>query len=194
MAAEAIGSRYTIKTNYLIAAACMAFALWFLYDGWFNEEFQNENTEEGKPNITLQLNRTWLPIICGLAMACFASSAVRLRSRKIRADDKGLALSTGQEIPYESVRQIDKRHFEKEGHFAIEYQAGAGKKRLKLSDRHWDGLGLLLDELKKQTGAKPADALESEPKPPGKQTAGSDQETMAQDPQAEAFEDNDSER
>ena len=44
MAVEVIGSRYTCRTNYIIAAVCVVFALWFLYDGWGNEEFQKEHT------------------------------------------------------------------------------------------------------------------------------------------------------
>jgi hypothetical protein len=171
MAVAATGSKYTCKTNYLIAAACAAMALWFLYDGWLNEEFQND---ENISDLDLQMNRIWIPAGCGLVIIYCMAAAWRLKSKKIVAAEKGLALSTGQIVPYKSVRQIDKRYFEKEGHFTIEYEEQGGKKQLKLTDRTWDGLGLLLDELVKQTGAVPVESLEQKTKPQDKQAPSPD--------------------
>jgi|GEM_PF-329274 len=176
MAVEAIGSRYTIKTNYLIAAACLVFGAWYFYDGWFNEKFQEEHTirvkdeetgeetGEERPEPSLQMNRTWIPIFCWLVMTYFVVSSLRLRTKKIIADDEGLTLSNGQKIPYKNIRQIDKRLFKKKGRYTIEYDEDGRKKQMTLTEFKWDGLGLLLDEIVKGTKAKPAESLEAEAK------------------------------
>ena len=56
MAVEATGSKSTCKTNYIIAIACLVFGMWYFYDGWFNEEYKNDNTiideETGKCKVT----------------------------------------------------------------------------------------------------------------------------------------------
>jgi len=170
MAVEVVGSRYTCRTNYLIAAACLVFGLWFLRDGWFNKDFfqkyihQDEVTGEIKYDWELQFNRTWAPIGCGIVMFYFVISAVRLKSKKIVADREGLIMSRGRKIAYKDIRQIDKRFFEQKGYFSLEYEQAGQTKNLKFDDRTWDGLGLLLDEIVKQTGAKSLAEAEGKPK------------------------------
>ena len=64
MAVTAKSSSYTRKTSYTIAVVFVLAGLWFLYDGWLNETFQEENTRpDGTPNVTLQSNRIWIPVI-----------------------------------------------------------------------------------------------------------------------------------
>ena len=170
MAVEVVGSRYTGRTNLLIAVACVVFGLWFLYDGWFNEEFiqeytvVDEVTGEESQDITLQVNRTWIPIGCGIVMIYFVIAALRLKSKKIVTDSEGLVTSNGQKIAFNDIRQIDKRFFEQKGHFTIEYEQAGQTKEIKFDDRTWDGLGLLLDEIVKQTGAKSIAEVEGQEK------------------------------
>jgi len=160
MAVEVTGSRYTCRTNYLIAAACIVFGLWFLYDGWFNDEFiqdhmsLDEVTNEQQPNVDLMINRLWAPIFCGIVMVVFVIFAIRLKSKKIVTDNEGLILSNGQKITFNDIRQIDKRFFDQKGYFSIEYGPTGSTKEIKFDDRTWDGLRSLLDEIVKQTGAK----------------------------------------
>ena len=170
MAVEVVGSRYTGRTNYMIAAACVVFGLWFLYDGWFNKDFiqehsvVNEETGEKSLDPTLQVNRTWIPIGCGVVMIYFVIAAVRLKSKKIVADSEGLILSDGRKIAFNDIRQIDKRFFDQKGHFTIEYEQADQTKEMKFDDRTWDGLGLLLDEIVNQTGAKSIAEVEGQKK------------------------------
>ncbi|MCP4710512.1 MAG: hypothetical protein GY869_17960 [Planctomycetes bacterium] len=156
MAVEVVGSRYTCRTNLIIAAACVVFGLWFLYDGWLNEEFIKDHTDKITEEIdpTLQSNRTWIPLGCSVVMIYFVISTVRLKSKKIVTDSEGLVISDGQKIAFSDIRQIDKRFFEQKGYFAVEYEQAGQTKEMKFDDRTWDGLGLLLDEIVKQTGAK----------------------------------------
>ena len=164
MAVVATGSRHTQNTNYIIAVACILFACWFMYDGWFNQEFKEEHTKDGKPDLTLRSNQIYVPIGCAVIAVFFVFSAQRLKSRTITATEDGLEFSDGQKIPYTTIKQIDKRFFDKEGRFTLDYEQGGESKKLKLSDRTYDSLGLLLDEIVRRTGAAPAatDSAEDE--------------------------------
>lgn len=158
MAIIASGSRYKRTTNYIIIVVCVLGALWLLNDGWRNETFQQEHTKDGKPDGTLQFNRIYGPAVCAIAVVYFLISVARLKSQKITADESGLHLPDKKLLAYNSISKIDKRFFDKEGHFTIEYQEGGTDKQLKLSDRNYDNLGLLLDEVVRQSGAAPVEA------------------------------------
>jgi len=155
MAIEATGSKHNRNSNYLIVAICIFVALYCLYDGWLNEKFQQENTIDGKPNVTLLVNRIWLPIICGAIAAYSLISALRVAKLKIMADEQGLSVSGCDKIAYDSIKKIDKRYFEKEGYFTIAYTRDGDEKKLKLTDRKYSNLAALLDELVSRTGAAP---------------------------------------
>lgn len=162
MAVVATGSRHTQNTNYIIAVACILFACWFLYDGWFNQKFKEEHTKDGKPDLTLRMNKFYIPIGCAVVVAFFILSAQRLKSQKITADETGLEFAGGLKIAYDSIKQIDKRFFDKEGHFTLDYEQGGEVKKMKLTDRTYDGLGILLDEVVRQTGAAPPETESSD--------------------------------
>lgn len=162
MAIVSTGSRHTQNTNYIIAVACILFACWFLYDGWFNEDFIKEQ-EEKNEYLTIRLNQYYVPIGCAGAAVFFVLSAYRLKSRKITAGQSDLEFSDGLKIAYNDIQQIDKRFFKKEGHFTVHYKEDSGEdKKIKLTDRTYDGLGLLLDEIVRQTGAAPAETDSAE--------------------------------
>ncbi len=157
MAVIAQASTYKQRTNTILILACVAFGAWFFYDGWFNAEFQEANTRsDGTANVTLQLNRIWIPLGCVVAAAYFGLSSLRCRSKQVVADAQGLLLANGARIAYEDILKIDKREFQQKGRFAVTHEGERGSEQvLTLSDRDYDGLGLLLDELVKQTGAAP---------------------------------------
>jgi hypothetical protein len=158
MAIIASGSRYKRNTNYIIIVVCVLGALWLLNDGYLDKEFQQEHTKDGKPDGTLQFNRIYAPVACAIAVVYFLISAARLKSQKITADESGLHLPGKKVLAYNSINKIDQRFFDKEGHFTIEYQDGGADKQLKLSDRNYDNLGMLLDEVVRQSGAAPVEA------------------------------------
>ncbi|MBN2210505.1 MAG: hypothetical protein JW709_03835 [Sedimentisphaerales bacterium] len=162
MAVIATGSKHSRNTCYIIAAACIIFAGWFAYDGWISETYQQENTVDGKPNTNLLTNR-YIPIPLVLVAAYFLFASMQVARRKITADEEKLVLDNGVVIPYTAINKIDKRYFEKEGHFTIEYSAEGAQRTVKLRDARYDGLGLLLDEVVRRTGAQPeSNAKESE--------------------------------
>ena len=155
MAATATGSKFSRNNSLLLTVFCLAFAMWFAYDGWISSAYQTENTVDGVPNANLKFNR-YAPVPLVAVALVSLVAALRTPSRKITADQTGLAVLTSPAIPYASITMIDKRQFEKEGFLIVEYTDAGTTKRLKLADRKYDGLGLVLDELVKQTGAEPA--------------------------------------
>ena len=162
MAVVATGCRHTRNTNYIIAVVCILVGLYFFYDGWFGSYREKELEEnEGKPTISLYINQYAIIPLAVIAVY-FALAAKRLNAKRIEADDTALSFSHGLKIPYNSIQQIDKRFFEKEGHFTIEHDADGSIKKLKLNDRTYDGLGLLLDEIVRRTGAAPPEGGASE--------------------------------
>ena len=162
MAVEVTGSKFARNNKLYVVVICLAFAIWFGYDGWLGAYRQKElDKNDGQPTANLRFNQ--LAPIPLLAIAIFSLvTSLGITKKKIVADDNGLVLSDGNSIPYQSIKKIDKRQLEKEGHFTIEYEQDSAIKNLKLSDRKYDNLGLLLDEIVRQTGAAPADTTPKE--------------------------------
>lgn len=148
MALEAPLSRYKRNNFIIYIAVCLAAALWFAYDGYLNKDFIEEHTtEQGRPDSTLVWNQK-LPPVLVVGALLFAGYWYAIRNRKLVATDDALILPGGKRIPYDSIEQIDKTHFEKKGSFTITYKAGnGGLTRQKLSDRSYDNLGPILDHL-----------------------------------------------
>ena len=163
MAVEATGSKFSRNNNLILAVVCLGAALWFAHDGWMGPYRQKElDKNDGKPTSNLLFNQ-YAPIPLALFAVWSLISVARGKSRKITADDKALILADGQQIAYDDIVKIDKRKFAKEGTFTLEYEQGGKNKSLRLSDRKYDNLGLLLDEIIRGTGATP----ESETQQPG---------------------------
>ncbi len=156
MAVTATGSRHSRSSTYIILIMVLGWGLYSLYDGYKNEKFQKEHTgPDGKPDSTLVMNRVHMPIGCGIiAIGCFVMLA-RIKQRRIVADEQGVRISGGPMIAYAQIQKIDKRFFEKEGHFTIEYTADGAVRSVKFKDAKYDGLGLVLDEIVRRTGAEP---------------------------------------
>jgi len=162
MTVQATGSRHKTNTDWIIVAVCLLAAVWFLYDGWMSKSFIEEHSQEdGSPDATLMTNRYYAPIGLAVAAFWFALGAVRTKGRQIVADDTGLETPAGR-IPYDAIELIDRRYFEKEGHFTIQFRQDNAAKKIKLRDRDYDSLALLLDEIVKQTGAAPAAETEKQ--------------------------------
>jgi hypothetical protein len=154
MAVEATGSKYKQKTGYILAFMFLAFAAYCLYDGWFNQQYIQKHISD---TINLQANRIWIPVILTVAAIYEIVISFRLASKRITLDDRGLTLSGQTPIPCDEITYIDKRFFQSEGHFTVGYNSPQGVQKLKLSDRNYDNLVPLFDELVKRTGAAPAE-------------------------------------
>ena len=148
MALEAPTSKFK-KTNLKIYIAfCIGLAIWFAYDGYLNEKFKQKNTDEnGRPNATLVINQKAPPFLIGAAVF-FGIYLFIIKDKKLIADDRELVINPQKKIPYDAIEKIDKTYFEKKGFFIVTYENQNGNEvNLKMSDRKYDNLGLILDHL-----------------------------------------------
>jgi hypothetical protein len=148
MAIEAPVSRYK-KTNFKIyIIVCAGLAVWFAYDGYFNENFKkNHVNADGKPDSTLVFNQH-SPYYLGGAALVLITYFWAIKDRKLVADESELRIGGGDTIKYDAIESIDKTRFADKGYFVIAYKDERGKPAHKeLSDRNWDHLAAVLDHL-----------------------------------------------
>lgn len=148
MAIEAPTSKFK-KTNLKIyIGLCIVLALWFAYDGYFNETFRKKNTgENGIPNSTLVFNQKSPPFFVGAAVL-LSAYLFAVKDKKLIADDNELVISAKKKIPYDSVQRIDRTYFDKRGFFIITYKDETGNEvHQALSDKKYDNLTAVLDLL-----------------------------------------------
>jgi hypothetical protein len=155
MAVEAPLSKYK-KTNLKIAVAVLiGLAVIFGYDGYLSKYewskrrgFYDKHVTDnnGVPDGTMNFNRKSPPFFLAAAIIAAAYLAA-IKSSKVVADGQSLK-TCRQNIDYDSIESIDKTHFESKGFFVITYKDKQGREaRLKLSDRNFDNLSAILDEL-----------------------------------------------
>ena len=153
MAIEAPLSKYK-KTNFKIAiVVLLGLGCWFAYDGYLNQKFiekntENYGTEEAVPNSTLAFNRKAPPFLIAGAIVA-AVMLVMIKDRKIVAGENSLITPKG-EIAYDSIEKINKTNFDNKGFFVITSKQGDKETDIKISDRNYDNLSEVLDELIKQ--------------------------------------------
>lgn len=148
MAIEAPISKFK-KTNFKIyIAVCIGLAIWCAYDGYFNDKWIEEHTDtNGNPETYLVFNRKAPPYFIGAAVL-LGAYLLAIRNKKIIADENELVLSDKKRVPYDSIQKIDKTHFDSKGFFLITYKNKDGREvNRKLSDRTYDNLAAILDEL-----------------------------------------------
>ena len=148
MAIEAPISKHK-KTNLIIyIVVCLAIGIWCIYDGYFNEAWIKEHTNvDGTPQFYLVLNRKAWPFFLGGA-GLLGVYLLAIRSKKVIAGENELIISDKEKISYDSIQKIDKTHFESKGFFIITYKDNDKREvNRKLSDRTYDNLAAILDEL-----------------------------------------------
>jgi hypothetical protein len=148
MAIEAPLSKYRRSNFKIYIAVCLVLGAWFAYDGYINQSFIAEHTDEqGHPDGVLVFNQKSPPAFAALA-ALIGGYFYAVRGRKLVADDNELVVAGKKRIAYDAIEAIDKTHFEDKGFFTILYkdQNGADA-RHRLSERQYDNLGPVLDHL-----------------------------------------------
>ena len=146
MVTEAPVSRYK-KTNLKIyITLCIVLTIWFGYDGYFNDKFQQKHTDaNGKPDSTLVFNRKAPPFFFGAAIL-LAGYLMVIKDKKLVADENELILANKEKVSYDSIERIDKTYFDSKGYFIITYKDKSDREvNLKLSDKTYDNLAAILD-------------------------------------------------
>jgi hypothetical protein len=148
MSIEAPASKHKKKTLALYIFFCIALALWCAYDGYINKDWIAEHTDaDGNPKTYLVFNRRAPAYLVG-ASVLLGAYLFAIRKRKIVADNTELLINGKEKISYESIEQINKTHFESKGFFIITYKDdNSSDVHRKVSDRDYDNLGPVLDEL-----------------------------------------------
>ena len=147
MAIKACLSKYKKNNLRIFMVVLMGLGLWCAYDGYFNKTWIEEHKDaEGNPETYLTFNRKAPPVMI-VAAALIGAYYLAIKDKKIVADDSSLKIN-GKTIDYDSIEQINKTNFESKGYFVITYKDQAGSEsELKISDRTYDNLGVILDEL-----------------------------------------------
>ena len=148
MAIEAPVSKYKKSNFKLYIIVCLGLAAWFAYDGYFDKNFIKNHTDvDGKPNGTLVFNQH-SPYYLGGAAIVLLAYFWAIKDRKIVADENELRIGSDEPIKYDAIESIDKTRFANKGYFVIAYKDERGKTVHKeLSDRNWDNLAAVLDQL-----------------------------------------------
>ncbi|MCD6392096.1 MAG: hypothetical protein J7M40_01175 [Planctomycetes bacterium] len=152
MAVEAPLSKFKKNGFKIYIAILVGLASWFIYDGYLNKGFIEKNTldygtEDARPNGTLVFNQKAPPFLLAGA-AALTVYFFMIKDRKLTTDDTALAINGKKTIAYDKIESIDKTHFDTKGYFVITHIAEGGKEtNLKLSDRMYDNLSAVLDEL-----------------------------------------------
>lgn len=148
MAMTASLSRYK-KKNFIIGiAVCVGLAVWFAYDGYYNQKFIEKHTDkDGAPKSTLTFNRKAPPYLLGAAVILGAYFFI-IRNKKVVAGDTGLVIDDKVTIAYDTIQKIDKTHFDSKGFFIITFRGPDGKDvDRKISDRDYENLDAILNHL-----------------------------------------------
>lgn len=146
MAIEAPLSKYKKQNFLIIAAILIGIGGWFAYDGYKNEKFIQKHTlEDGTPDSTLNFNRKAPPFMIGAGILIGIYFFV-VKGKKLVADDNQL-IAGSTTIAYDAIEKVNKTHFDKKGFFVITYSQDGQSKELKLSDRTYDNLGAVLDQI-----------------------------------------------
>ena len=141
-------SKYKKNNLRIFIVICIAAAIWFGYDGYFNKKFIEKHQDvQGNPDSTLAFNQKSPPYFIGAAVLLGVYLFVVSR-RKIIADENELIVSDKERISYDSIEKIDKTNFDSKGCFIITYKNKDGTEvNRKLSDRTYDNLAAILDRL-----------------------------------------------
>ena len=145
MAIEAPLSSYKKKNILIIAAVLIGVGGWFAYDGYKNQDFIDKHTVDGVADSTLNFNRKSPPFFIGAGIL-LGIYFVMVKGKKIIADENEL-IAGSITVNYDEIEKINKTHFDKKGFFIVIYSQDGQNKELKLSDRTYDNLGAVLDQI-----------------------------------------------
>jgi hypothetical protein len=147
MPVEAPVSKFRKNNLKIYIAICLGLSLWCIYDGYFNKDFIDKYTVDGKETGWLAVNKTAPPYLIGAAVL-LGAYLLAIRNKKLVADENKLVINAKETIRYDAIQRIDKTYFKKRGFFIITYKDEKGNNvNRALSERKYDNLGAVLDLL-----------------------------------------------
>jgi len=148
MAIEAPYSKYRRQNCLIFIIAFIVLSTWCVYDGYLNDEWIAEHTnEDGTPQPYLTVNRqapyVFVPLVILIGTFWYS-----VRDKKIVAEENELIISEKEKIPYDSIQKIDKTNYDSKGFFVITYKTGQGSEvDKKISYKSYDNLKPVLEHL-----------------------------------------------
>ena len=148
MAVEAPLSKFKRNNLILYIVICLGFGAWCAYDGYFNQQWiQDHTNQDGTAQTYLVFNKN-APYYLSAAAILFAVYLLAIKGRKIIADENELVINDKKKIQYDSIQKIDKTRFKDKGCFVITYNdTGGSETDCKISDKNYDNLQAVLDIL-----------------------------------------------
>lgn len=148
MAIEAPVSKFKKANLKIYIGVCIALSVWCAYDGYFNEKWIKDHTDaQGNAKLYLVVNRRapYYLIGAGLGIGVWLYFVGK---KKVTAEENELIVSSKLKIPYESIAQVNKTHFDSKGYYTITYKDTEGKEaECELSSKKYDNLQSILDHL-----------------------------------------------
>ena len=153
MAVEAPISKYKKNNLKIYIFVCIVFTIWFGYDGYFNEKFKAKHADQdGNPDSSLLFNQKAPPFFLGAAVL-LTGYLFAITNKKIIAGENELVITEKKKIAYDSIQKINKTYFDSKGYFIITYKdENDNEMNRKLSDRKYDNLAAVLDQLVAKIG------------------------------------------
>jgi len=154
MPIEAPFSKYKKNNLKIYIAVCFVFAIILAYDGYlskyqwsYRRSFYEKHVKDGKADDTMIFNQMAPFFLVALAVI-LAGRFRTVKNKKLLADENELVINGKESISYDSIQKIDKTHFDSKGFFLITYKGkDGGEVSCKLSDKNYDNLAAILDEL-----------------------------------------------
>jgi len=148
MAIVAPYSKFKKNNLKIYIVFLLALAAWCAYDGYINEKWIEEHTnEDGSPMTYLTFNQN-APYVLGAGAIVLGIYMGIVSGKKLVADENELIVSKKQKISYSTIQQINKTHFDAKGYFTIGYKTPDDKDaEVTISSKNYDNLGAVLDEL-----------------------------------------------
>ena len=154
MTIEAPISKFRKNNLKIYIIVCLIAAIIFAYDGYLSKyqwshrrSFYEKHVKQGQLDDTMVFNRI-APIFLISAAVLLTVWLYVLKDKKLLSDEGELIISGKKRISYDSIRKIDKTHFESKGFFLITYKDENGNEvNQKLSDRTYNNLAAILDRL-----------------------------------------------
>ena len=114
--------------------------------GWSDED-------PGEPMSEGSIQTQWVQMGICLALAAMVLGRVIYVGRtRLAADDQGLVGPSGERVPYDQIREIDKTRWDSKGIAVVHYGGDGARRKLKLDDWVYRDADVVLGEVEKRTG------------------------------------------
>jgi hypothetical protein len=141
----------------IVLLACLAFCLWFAYDGWIGYPRENQedlNAGRNQPRHARLSIQTQRSLAAGFVVLSIIAAVHLIRVLRTRAvlDDQGMVYNRGPVIGWDQMTALDCAQYEAKGWVDLVYESGGRQRRRRLDSYHLARFDDLIDELCRRKG------------------------------------------